>query len=179
MLNQTVNLIPLSNDDQELVKDLFEQPSTLRYWFQPPFTNEEQLKQFIELHVKADDIISKVISITETGMAERQTKVGLIEVIDIDTIARVGEIEITLLDQHQGNGFAQTAMKQMIQQMFEIYNMHKLFLYVDVENEAAAHIYQKLGFEIEGTIKEQFYAMGSYHDAFYMGLTRTNYENQK
>ncbi|WP_263851041.1 GNAT family N-acetyltransferase [Fructilactobacillus sanfranciscensis] len=60
--------------------------------------------------------------------------------------------------------------------MFQIYNMHKLYLYVDVENAAAVHIYKKLGFETEGTIKDQFYAMGSYHDAYYMGLTRTNYD---
>ncbi|WP_263851040.1 hypothetical protein [Fructilactobacillus sanfranciscensis] len=38
------------------------------------------------------------INVTESGMAERQIKVGLVEVIDIDQIARVGEIKITMLD---------------------------------------------------------------------------------
>ncbi|MCG7195387.1 GNAT family N-acetyltransferase [Fructilactobacillus sanfranciscensis] len=178
MLNEQVNLLPLSKDteDENLVRNLFLQPSTLRYWFRPPFANEDELTQFIDTHIKADDVVSMTINVTESGMAERQIKVGLVEVIDIDQIARVGEIEITMLDKQQGHGYAQIAFQQMIDHMFQIYNMHKLYLYVDVENAAAVHIYKKLGFETEGTIKDQFYAMGSYHDAYYMGLTRTNYD---
>ncbi|WP_429971548.1 GNAT family N-acetyltransferase [Fructilactobacillus sp. Tb1] len=180
MNNEQVSLLPLSKDteDETLVKSLFLQPSTLRYWFQPPFANEDELTQFIDTHIKADDVVSMTINVTESGMAERQIKVGLVEVIDIDQIARCGEIEITLLDRQQGHGYAQIAFQQMIDLMFKTYNMHKLYLYVDVENAPAVHIYKKLGFETEGTIKDQFYSMGSYHDAYYMGLTRSSYENK-
>lgn len=176
MSQNKISLQPLTKDlkDVELVQNLFVQPSTLRYWFMPPFSNQAQLDQFIDKHIKNNDIISATINVLESGLAERQLKVGLIEVIDIDQIARTGEIEIALLDKFNGYGYAQKAMQQMISQMFKNYNMHKLFLYVDVENAAAVHIYQKLGFKTEGTIKDQFYSDGAYHNAYYMGLTREN-----
>ncbi len=35
--------------------------------------------------------------------------------------------------------------------------MNKVYLYVDIKNEKAVHIYQSNNFEIEGTLKEHFY----------------------
>ena len=38
-----------------------------------------------------------------------------------------------------------------------VLNMNKVYLYVDIKNEKAVHIYQSNNFEIEGTLKEHFY----------------------
>ena len=37
--------------------------------------------------------------------------------------------------------------------------MHKVYLYVDVNNEKAVHIYETHNFNIEGTLKEHFILM--------------------
>lgn len=34
--------------------------------------------------------------------------------------------------------------------------MNKVYLYVDIKNEKAVHIYKSNNFEIEGTLKEHF-----------------------
>ena len=54
--------------------------------------------------------------------------------------------------------------------------MHKVYLYVDTSNDRAVHIYEKSGFEIEGTLKEQFYTKGEYQDAYLMGLLKHNWK---
>ena len=41
--------------------------------------------------------------------------------------------------------------------MLLVLNMNKVYLYVDIKNEKAVHIYQSNNFEIEGTLKEHFY----------------------
>ena len=39
---------------------------------------------------------------------------------------------------------------------FLVLNLNKVYLYVDVNNEKAVHIYKKAGFIIEGELKEHF-----------------------
>ncbi|MGO1923951.1 MAG: hypothetical protein ACTH14_08995, partial [Jeotgalicoccus sp.] len=38
-----------------------------------------------------------------------------------------------------------------------------------------AHIYERSGFEVEDTLKEQFYTKGEYQDAYLMGLLKRNW----
>lgn len=52
--------------------------------------------------------------------------------------------------------------------------MNKLYLYIDVNNEKAVHIYQDLGFKIEGTMISKFFFNGKYKDSHFMGLFRNN-----
>ncbi|GAA0485114.1 hypothetical protein GCM10008986_07960 [Salinibacillus aidingensis] len=46
----------------------------------------------------------------------------------------------------------------------------KVHLVVAKENKKAIHIYEKIGFHIEGEMKEHFYLNGSYHDAYMMAI---------
>ncbi|AHV94076.1 spermidine N(1)-acetyltransferase [Bordetella holmesii ATCC 51541] len=38
-------------------------------------------------------------------------------------------------------------------------NLHKVYLVVDKQNEAAVHIYQACGFSVEGELREEFFPM--------------------
>ena len=58
-------------------------------------------------------------------------------------------------------------------------NLHKIYLFVDVTNEKAVHIYQKQNFKIEGTLQEHFYTRGKYNDCHVMGLLRDDWINQQ
>ncbi|WP_130297313.1 GNAT family N-acetyltransferase [Fictibacillus sp. BK138] len=42
-------------------------------------------------------------------------------------------------------------------------------------NERAIKAYQKLGFMIEGTLREDLYFNGNYHDNILMGLLKRDY----
>ncbi|EKK21113.1 Spermidine N1-acetyltransferase [Fructilactobacillus florum 8D] len=174
MNKTTPHLRPLTTTDidRDLVQQLFTQPSTARFWFHPPFQNPKAAAKFVKKHSQSNRIISMVI---QAPVADDLTEVGLIELVELDSIARTGELEITLLDQFQGKGYAQIAFAQMIDFLFTYHNLHKIFLLVDVDNAPAIHIYQKQGFTIEGTIKDQFFASGAYHNVYYMGLTQKQY----
>ncbi|USS88296.1 GNAT family N-acetyltransferase [Fructilactobacillus hinvesii] len=169
----SIFLQPLTTDsaDYALIQKLFQQTSTQRFWFQPPLLGANDVTDFLKQHTTDKQIVSQTIQTTQLP----QHGVGLVEIIDLDPVARVGEFEITLLDNENGHGYAQAAMQQLLRLSFTQLNLHKLYLYVDVENAPALHIYQKFGFQIEGTIKEQFFAAGAYRDVHYMGLTQADY----
>lgn len=48
--------------------------------------------------------------------------------------------------------------------------LHRLELTVIANNEAAVHLYQRVGFEIEGTKKHSLLIDGQYVDEYYMSL---------
>ncbi len=51
-------------------------------------------------------------------------------------------------------------------------NLHKIYLFVDVQNEKAVHIYKSQNFVIEGTLQEHFYTRGKYSNCHIMGLLK-------
>ncbi|AIT27290.1 spermidine N(1)-acetyltransferase [Bordetella holmesii 30539] len=54
-------------------------------------------------------------------------------------------------------------------------NLHKVYLVVDKQNEAAVHIYQACGFSVEGELREEFFSNGRYRDAYRMSLLQSEY----
>ena len=64
-----------------------------------------------------------------------------------------------------------TEMTKSIVELATHENMHKINLEVVADNKIAIHIYEKLGFNIEGIIKDSFYGDDEkYHDEIHMGL---------
>lgn len=48
--------------------------------------------------------------------------------------------------------------------------LHKITLTVVIENHAAHHVYQKVGFVDEGRLRQVFRRDGQWYDMFTMGL---------
>lgn len=48
------------------------------------------------------------------------------------------------------------------------HNLHRLELTVMAHNERAIHLYQKMGFQIEGIKRDSLYVRGKYVDEYYM-----------
>jgi len=57
---------------------------------------------------------------------------------------------------------------------FQTLNLQKILLEVLTENSPALKLYLKLGFEIEGTLKKQFYIDGNYKDVYILSLFKKN-----
>ncbi|MGD0450753.1 MAG: GNAT family protein [Candidatus Bathyarchaeia archaeon] len=82
----------------------------------------------------------------------------------------VGELSVYLRDDFQNVGLG-TALTKKILKLAKKEKMHKIELGVVAENKIAIHLYEKCGFQIEGTIKDSFHGRdGKYHDAVKMGL---------
>ena len=46
---------------------------------------------------------------------------------------------------------------------------------MDTENKKAIHVYSKLGFEVEGELKHEFFSNGEYRNALRMCTFQTDY----
>lgn len=143
----------LERTDLKNIHIINNKAETMRLWFEEPYESLDELTSLYDKHIHDNEERRFVIDI-EGQFA------GIVELMAIDYIHRTCEIQIVIMSQFSGQGYAQKALKKGVDYAFNTLNMHKVYLWVDVDNAPAVHIYKKLGFEIEGTIKEQFFAGG-------------------
>ena len=72
--------------------------------------------------------------------------------------------------EYWGRGFATDAVRTACRYGFHHMRLHKITLTVVTENEAAHHIYRKVGFVDEGRLRQAFRREDGWLDKFTMGL---------
>jgi RimJ/RimL family protein N-acetyltransferase len=67
-------------------------------------------------------------------------------------------------------GYGTDAMRVLCRFGFDMMNLHRIELDVYADNLRAEHVYEKVGFRVEGRRREALYKFGRYHDVVVMGL---------
>ncbi|MDQ0232631.1 GNAT family N-acetyltransferase [Metabacillus malikii] len=78
-----------------------------------------------------------------------------------------GYIVIGIHKKFRGKGIGTLLFEELNQWAFK-HNLHRLELTVVTRNKAALALYQKIGFEIEGTKRDSLFINGEYLDEYYM-----------
>ncbi|SDC89833.1 spermidine N1-acetyltransferase [Rhodococcus tukisamuensis] len=164
----TVNLRPLERADLPFVHLLFNDSQVMRYWFEEPYESLAELTQLYDRHIHDERERRFVIEADDNA-------VGLVELVEIDYIHRNCEFQIIVAPGNQGKGYAGIATRKVLAHAFGVLNLHKVHLLVDTENHAAVHIYQKVGFTVEGVLREEFFAAGRYRDATRMAIFQRDF----
>ncbi|AAM84977.1 spermidine acetyltransferase [Yersinia pestis] len=164
----SVRLRPLEREDLPFVHQLDNNASIMRYWFEEPYEAFVELCDLYDKHIH--DQSERRFIIESQG-----TKIGLVELVEINHIHRRAEFQIIIDPTHQGKGYAGAAAKLAMEYGFSVLNLYKLYLIVDKENEKAIHIYSKLGFEIEGELKQEFFINGEYRTVIRMCIFQPQY----
>jgi RimJ/RimL family protein N-acetyltransferase len=72
----------------------------------------------------------------------------------------------------RGHGVGQRAVRLAVALAFDELALHKLFLTVHAQNAAAIRAYQRAGFCVEGTHRDEFLLDGARVDELYMGVLK-------
>jgi len=75
-----------------------------------------------------------------------------------------------------GKGVGIEATRLMVEYGFGRLNLRRIDLGVFAEHEAAVKCYEKVGFKIEGRMREDLFQGGEYKDRLWMGLLRSEYK---
>lgn len=94
---------------------------------------------------------------------------GLLGFNQIDWINRNAEIFIFIGEaSQQGMGIGKQAMQQLIDFSRNNLNLHMLYLNVFSYNYGAIKMYEKIGFSIDGRLRESKFSKGKFHDTIIM-----------
>ncbi len=87
------------------------------------------------------------------------------------------EIGYDLSSKHHRKGYMSEALKEIIKYGFERLRLHKISAAVYVGNTASNKLLEKLGFQLEGVIRDKHYFRGEYFDHNLYSLLETEKEN--
>lgn len=167
-MSNDVKLRPLEREDLEFVHKLNNNAKIMNYWFEEPYEAFVELRDLYDKHIHDQG--------ERRFIVQRQDEMlGLVEIVEIDYIHRRAEFQIIIDPKFQGKGFAYITTRLAMDYAFSVLNMHKLYLVVDSTNDKAIHIYQKVGFMIEGKLIDEFFIKGKYHDALRMCIFQDQY----
>lgn len=106
--------------------------------------------------------------------------VGQTAFVRIDHVSRAAIFYIAIYDpEFWSKGFATEATELMVDYGFDILNLNRIQLHVSTENEYAIKTYKKVGFEIEGTLRQAMYHHNRYSDFYVMSILRDEYYTKR
>ena len=93
----------------------------------------------------------------------------------IDTALQKAELYIFVSPDLQGEGYGINCTALLCQYGFEKLGLHKIYLYTNANNKVASHIYEKIGFKLEGVLRDEVVENGIYSDRLYYGLLKMEF----
>jgi len=165
-----VRLRSLRNDDIMVLFEWINDPELIRFTNNyRPISEVEQRAWFHSLYEQENQIV--------LGIEVRRGKklIGTCGLYSIEWLNRKAEVRIKIGDKsYWGRGGGREAMELLVEFAFSDLNLRRLWLKVLPTNISALKLYKNVGFEEEGTLRDDLYIQGKYHDLIVMGLLRGN-----
>ena len=150
-------------NDKEIIRGLESPPQ--------PYTSE-MLEKYIAEMISGKDIYMFAIIEKNT-----QQHIGNIKLHNFKRDNSTCELGLLIGNKNcWGKGYGQEACKLAIHFAFEQLKMRKVWLAVHANNPGAIALYNKLGFKMEGQLKEHILSDGKYIDKFLMGVFAKNFQ---
>lgn len=129
-------------------------------------TTRPELIDYIEQTVKNPN--SVMFAVCDKA---NEAHIGNIKIDSFDWISRVGEMGILIGNaDYWGKGIGQEACSLLLKYAFNTLNLRKVELCVFSNNPGAIRLYEKIGFQLEGTLREHVFRNGAFADKHYMGI---------
>ncbi|MFY0521469.1 GNAT family N-acetyltransferase [Lysinibacillus sp. UGB7] len=109
-------------------------------------------------------------------LKDEKVFIGTIAVYLVNWNNGTSHVGISIGPDFQGKGYGTDAMNVMLDFIFNYMNVNKVKLQVFGYNQRAIGSYEKCGFQLEGTFREELFRFGKYHDILVMGLLRKDWE---
>lgn len=154
----------LEPSDWQEIAALTELPNVRWGTLRLPFTSKEQWRKMMENPSEQRTAIVAVFEGRIIGSAGIQQHKG--------RRRHAGEVGMSVHDDFHGRGIGAALMAALIDVADNWLDLKRLELTVYVDNAPAIRLYQKFGFEVEGTRRGDAFRAGQYVDSFAMARLR-------
>jgi RimJ/RimL family protein N-acetyltransferase len=170
---ERVRLRPIHPDDLEVMRRWFDDAETMRHWgIAAPLVRHDAFEHDLrDRFARFDDAGYFMIEL-ESG-----APIGRIDFERLSERTRSAEIMILIGERAaRGKGYGTDAMVALLRYLFHERNLHRVGLSVIDWNERALKSYAKIGFTVEGRLRDDLYFEGRYHDQIVMGILRPEFD---
>jgi len=166
-------LTPINRDDWQLFKSLHQSEDVMRYVTDT--LNEEEIKERFEARMKEWDVhgndwLTLTISLKQTG-----EKVGVTGFFAKWEPYQQAELGFLLDPDYQGKGYAKESALAVLDYIFNVGKYHKAIATVTEGNDASCQLLQKLGFKLEGTLRDNFKLNDKWYNDLKLGMLKDEF----
>jgi ribosomal-protein-alanine N-acetyltransferase len=167
---ETVDLCAVSEDDLDFLQDTVNDPAVWRtIGARTPVTDKQEREWYEEQASEDDGNVNFVVAVDGDP-------VGTVGVHGVDDVDGSAELGIFLAEQYWGEGYGTEAGRLATTYAFDQHRRHRVVARVFEGNEASKRVWEKLGFELEGTHRDAVYVDGEYHDVHYYGVLESEWD---
>jgi ribosomal-protein-serine acetyltransferase len=149
------------SDAQELYALIDRNRAHLARWMQ--WAGEQTLERTREFIRSADEQISGNDGFQSAIVAEQRI-VGVVGFHGIDWLNRAAGLGYWLDEAHQGRGIMAPAVGVLVGHAFEHWHLNRLEIRADVENDRSRALAERLGFRLEGVLRQAYRVGERYSD---------------
>lgn len=104
---------------------------------------------------------------------------GFIRFDQIDMNNHSARVGMDIMPNERSKGYGTKAFEAILKYCFEHWAMHRLWLCVLEKNEVAQKLYKKVGFSLEGVMREAIFRNGKWNDYLVMSILEDDYRGKK
>lgn len=166
-----VRIRPLERSDIPRTTEWINRPEISEIMgYLPVLTLENQLRWF---NAVKEDKSRFIFAICDVQSGEHIGNVGLGL---IDYVNRHGMLNIFIAEPAmRGKGRGTAAVRQLLDFAFSRLNLNKVYLQTSERFVEAVKVYEKLGFNKDGVLREHYYLRGRYEDKWFYSMLRSEY----
>jgi RimJ/RimL family protein N-acetyltransferase len=132
-----------------------------------------QIQQYLTELAKSDTRRGFIIALPET-----LAPVGEVVLMNIDNVNRNASIRISLFSEADfSKGYGSEAMRLMVNYGFKELNLHRIELDVFAFNTRAIRVYEHIGFQREGLLRDTLFYDGEFHDTVLMSILESDWQD--
>ena len=104
-------------------------------------------------------------------LVEEEKLIGITILKNINLIHRKAEFAILIGDKEErGKGYSKLATLETLRFGFYQLGLNRIYLYVQQNNKVAIKLYEKIGFTIEGELRETVFKDGVFHNEYILSI---------
>ena len=105
--------------------------------------------------------------------------IGTIGLHDVDAHLKTARLGVMIFSEnYRGGGRGRRAIQLLLNRAFKDtrLKLNKVYLNVFASNFKGQHLYESMGFDFEGRLKEEYLLRGEYHDLIRLAMLRRTWE---
>jgi RimJ/RimL family protein N-acetyltransferase len=161
---ESTDLRTIEEEDLEFLRNGVNHPGVRIYMGNRAPQNLDNQEEFFEEVICGEDVHLMICDKNEESK-------GIVSLKHQgDRPDRMGELGLWVHPEFHGHGHGSEASKMIIKYAFEQLNYHRLYARAYESNRPSQKIWERLGFEKEGTLRDHTYSEGEYKNVIYYGM---------
>jgi len=162
-------LRPLRQDDTKAVFPALSDAATMKHWSRAPFDSLEAARDYLAASTRSTHIRSWAITLPSAP----EDALGW--VVLVDRRAGVGETGFIIRPDARRNGYVSEATARVLDHGFNELGLRRVYADTDPENTGSIAVLKKLGFTLEGRLRDEWETHIGVRDSLVFGLIRSEW----